>query len=307
MTFSEQVKHELCAISADKPCCASAELYGLLLFGHTFTRGLVKLVTKYQVIANRVQALCQQLLGLSMEVRQLAGGKLSLSLSDSEKLAKLLDWYGYGHTIDIALHINNGILEDECCRGAFLRGAFLAAGAVNRPKAVEDYAPSQEKFHLEFAGPHYYVMREFASLLRDMDMKPHMVSRKGEYVVYFKAAEAIGEVLARAGATSAYMEVLMAQMERQLRNDVNRKVNCETGNLTRVVEAASAQCEAIERLRADGRFEQLSEALKQTAEVRAENPEWSLSELAAALAVSKSALNHRLRKIVAFSRERRAP
>ncbi|MCL2546491.1 MAG: DNA-binding protein WhiA [Oscillospiraceae bacterium] len=302
ITFSQQVKQELCAVIADRPCCRRALLYGILLFGHTFSRNEVKIVTKYDCIVSIFQETTQELLGFSFEQKVMGDGKTVLSLRDKTHLYALFDLYDYGHSMSIALHINNALLEDECCRSTFLRGAFLSAGAVNAPM-TDELRTTTEKFHLEISGSHYYVMREFLALLREMALDPRLTRRKSGYVIYFKAAEAIGDVLLLAGAQSAYMTVVMAQMERQLRNDVNRKVNCETGNLTRIVEAATQHRIATQKLMDSGAFAALSEDLQKTAMLRVENPEWSLSELAEALSISKSALNHRLRKIVQLSKE----
>jgi hypothetical protein len=191
-------------------------------------------------------------------------------------------------------------VEDDCCRGAFLRGAFLLSGAVSVPAPGR---PDSPKYHLEIAGTHYYVMREFYTLLRDMELSLRLISRKNGYLLYCKAAAAVGESLARAGAVQAYMVILQLMMESSLRNEINRKVNCETGNISRVVEAAAAQCAAIEMLQKSGRFDSLPDVLKETALLRMENPELPLSELEKASQIGRSALYHRLRKIVALAEE----
>ena len=187
-------------------------------------------------------------------------------------------------------------MEEDCCRAAFLRGAFLAGGSVTDP---------EKRYHLELATSHAQASREMTALLRDMGYDPKDVGRNGYQVTYFKNSQQIEELLTRMGAPVAAMEMMNAKVEKDLRNEVNRRVNCEAANVGKVVDAAQEQLAAISRLYDLGRVEDLPEKLKETIVLRETYPELSLSELAAEFdpPISKSALNHRLRKLVELSRQ----
>ena len=304
MSFTEAVKAELCAVANNRPCCRRAELYGMLLFGHIFARTKMRLSTKNSAVAARFQQMARSALGFEFSQASGAGRRLVLSTEKPRELAAVMDVYGYGPSVDVALHLNNAIVEEDCCRGAFLRGVFLMAGSVSVP---EHDGLHTAKYHLEITGSHYYVMREFNTLLRDMDLSLRLAKRKACYLLYCKAVETVGELLAHAGATRAYMAVLHLMMERRLRNNINRRVNCDSANIGRVVEAAAAQCAAIEALQQSGRFDLLPESLKQTALLRLQYPERPLSELEDVSKIGRSALNHRLRKLVALAEEEIKP
>ena len=191
----------------------------------------------------------------------------------------------------LALHINFAVLEESCCRTAFLRGAFLAGGSVTDPKKA---------YHLELSTSHLSVSREMLALMREMELEPKDARRKGNAVIYFKQSDRIEDFLTSIGAPICAMEVMNAKLEKGLRGGVNRRVNCDAANLDKVVEAALVQIEAIRRLEQSGQLEGLPDKLKETARLRVEYPEDTLSQLAQRCdpPVTKSALNHRLRKLV---------
>ena len=168
-------------------------------------------------------------------------------------------------------------------------GAFLAGGSVTDP---------EKRYHLELATSHLYVHRELQSLLMDMGFEPKTVSRNNNYVTYIKRSEAIADFLTTVGAPLSAMEIMNAKVEKNLRNGVNRWSNCDVANLGKAVEAAQSQIEAIRRLEKNAGLDSLPDKLRETARLRIENPELSLAQLAALAEVSKSCLNHRLRKLV---------
>ena len=193
------------------------------------------------------------------------------------------------------LHINFGILEDECCRSAFLRGVFLAGGSVTDPA---------KRYHLELATSHAQASRELQALLMDMGRCPKQVSRGGYQVTYFKNSDQIEDLLTLMGAPVSAMEIMNTKAEKELRNGVNRRVNCEAANLDKAVDAAQEQLEAIRRLYEFGRVEELPAQLKETIVLRETYPELTLSQLAQEFdpPITKSCLNHRLRKLVELSK-----
>ena len=188
------------------------------------------------------------------------------------------------------------MLEESCCRAAFLRGAFLAGGSVTDPR---------KGYHLELATSHHSVSREVLALMRELDQEPKSAQRKGNAVIYFKQSEKIEDFLTCVGAPLAAMEVMNAKLERDLRGKVNRRVNCDAANLDKAVEAAMAQVEAIRRLEKAGTLITLPDKLREVAALRLAHPEDTLAQLAQRCdpPITKSALNHRLRKLVELGRE----
>jgi len=160
-----------------------------------------------------------------------------------------------------------------------------------------------KSYHLELVTDHFNVSRQTYSLLLEMGFSPKETSRSGNYIIYFKQSSVIEDFLTYIGAPIHAMEIMSAKIEKDVRNTVNRKVNCDTANVTKTVDAAATLIAAIEKIKAAGEFETLPDKLKQTAELRIENPELSIKELAeiSIPPVTKSCMNHRMRKLVEIS------
>ncbi len=177
-----------------------------------------------------------------------------------------------------------------------MRGAFLSGGSVTDPA---------KRYHLELTTSHYKVSRETCALLLDAGFSPKETTRGGNSILYFKQSDMIEDFLTAIGAPVCAMGVMEAKVEKDLRNGINRRVNCETANLTKVVDASIEQVAAIRKLQKQGRLKELPPKLRETAKLRLDNPEATLQELAAMQdpPVSKSAMNHRMRKLVALADE----
>ncbi|MCI9432753.1 MAG: DNA-binding protein WhiA [Oscillospiraceae bacterium] len=296
MSFSGDVKTELCRASLDRPCCARAEAYGALLYGNTFTSREVRLITESESFASRLPLLLDRAFGLQFD--RLPGDgerKYVFHLADKGKIHRIIDAFGFDSRQSPVLHINFGLLEEECCRAAFLRGAFLAGGSVTEPA---------KGYHLELATSHAQASRELLALLTDMGRQPRHALRNSSQVIYFKNSEQIEELLTLMGAPVSAMELMNAKAEKELRNGVNRRVNCEAANLDKAVDAAQEQLEAIRRLYELDRVEGLNAALKETIVLRETYPELTLSQLAEEFEppITKSCLNHRMRKLMELSK-----
>lgn len=298
MSFSSDVKAELCRADIGNKTCAVAECYGILLYCNTFSANEIKIVTSSRDFAQRLPKLFRRAFGLEFDQRPCDGenGKLFFTITDGEKTGNILEAFGYERTGLLAHHVNLGILEDEPARAAFVRGAFLAGGSVTNP---------EKRYHLEIVTDHYLVSREATALFQDMGFEPKSVSRSGNYITYFKQSAAIEDILTTIGAPVAAMSIMSAKIEKDMTNSVNRKVNCDTANVAKTVEAAAEQVAAIRRLRESGTFSALPEKLRETAQLRENNPEMSLSELAEMCdpAVTKSCMNHRMRKLMKLSED----
>lgn len=293
MSFSFDTKNELCKIPIQRLCCARAEAYGILLYCNTFSSTEVRIITENPNFAARLPRLFHRAFNLQFdrqpEPEQV--GKQVFQITDSQKLDHIINLLGYDPRQNLVLHINFGLLEEDCCRASFLRGIFFAGGSITDP---------YKRYHLELNGSHLQVSRELDVLLRECGYPPKSVSRNSSYITYFKQSDQIADFLTLIGAPVAAINIMSAKMEKDLRNSVNRRLNCDSANLDKAVEAAQEQLEAIRKLRDHGTLETLPEKLQQTAALRELYPELTLSELAEEFTptITKSCLNHRLRKLI---------
>ena len=297
MSFSSNAKAELCRAQIGKKCCALAEAYGIVLYCNTFRPDLLRIVTENPEFSARLPKLFKRAFGLEFDQLPVeTGGKRIFHIGDPAKLRAIFDAFGISHEGGVALHVNYGMLEEDCCRISFLRGAFLAGGSATDPA---------KRYHLELATSHRMVSRETDALLLDLGFRAKTVERNGSSILYFKQSEGIEDFLTFLGAPVCAMAVMEAKMEKELINGVNRRVNCETANLSKVVNAAGDQIDAIRLLERRGILETLPEKLQITAQMRLRNPEATLAELAGMSnpPVSKSAINHRMRKLVELAKE----
>ena len=292
MSFSFDTKNELCRLPVQKLCCARAEAYGILLYCNTFSSTEVRIITENPNFAGRLPKLFHRAFGLRFDRQPEPGaeGKMVFQITERKKLDHITNLLGYDPRQNLVLHINFAMLEEECCRASFLRGIFFAGGSVTDPL---------KRYHLELATSHAQASRELDALLRECGYPPKSVSRNGSFVTYFKQSDQIEDFLTLIGAPVAAMKIMSAKLEKDLRNSVNRRLNCDSANLDKAVLAAQEQMESIRALQEAGLLEQLPDKLQLTAALRLENPELTLSELAEEFdpPVSKSCLNHRLRKL----------
>lgn len=293
MSFSSNVKQELCRPPVGKHCCAVAEAFGVLLFANTFSPSLIKIVTECEDLAARLPKLFKRAFGFGFDCESApgAGGKRSFLIENPEKLSLVYQAFGFSLESQLTLHVNFGVLEETCCQVSFLRGAFLAGGSVTDPA---------KRYHLELTTSHQKAGRETEVLLLELGFHPKTAARNGSFVLYLKRSDAIEDLLTTLGAPVCAMALMEAKVEKELRNGVNRRVNCDTANLTKVVDAAQDQIAAIRKLEKSGELDTLSDKLRSAAALRADNPEATLAELAGLSdpPVSKSAMNHRMRKLV---------
>ena len=297
-SFAGKVKNELCRVPVQRLCCARAEAYGVLLYGNTFSPTEVRLITESADFAARLPRLFQRAFGLKFDrLPEEERGKLIFGITDRSKLDRIINQLGYDPRQNLVLHVNFGLLEDECCRTAFLRGAFLAGGSVTDPG---------KGYHLELATSHHSVAKECYILIHEtLGFTPKLATRSGTQVIYLKQNEQISDFLTFLGASVASMGIIEARLEHELNNQVNRRCNCDDANITKVVEASREQMNAIRVLREQNRFDTLPDKLKQAALVREENPESSLAELASLVEprISKPAMSHRLKRLVELAEE----
>ena len=299
LSFSAAAKEEVCRTFPHSHCCALAQCFGVLLFCNSFGADGVKIITESREFAYVLPKLFKKAFDVTFDSYPslAAPGKLVFQITDPEKIDVIMDSFGFSAQDTLALHINYPVVEDECCRNAFLRGAFLAGGSVTDPA---------KGYHLEFATTHFAVSRECNVLMQEvLGFYPKVAARNGGQVLYMKQSEQIADFLTYLGAPVASMGILEAKLEKELNNKVNRRCNCDDANTSKVVEAAQEQLTAIRTLTELGMIERLPSKLKQAALARENNPSASLSELAAMMdpAITKPAMNNRMKKLIQMAKE----
>lgn len=302
MSFSSDLKSELSMLPITDMCCACAELSAVVAFSGRLKKSdsgyVFSVITENAKVAKRVYDLIKFVFNINSKLLISKNKSSSYSVcikgdEDILKILKTLDLIPHDAHIDkiLGITLNLELMDKKCCKKAFIRGAFIAAGAMINP---------EKNYHLEFVTHRYRLHTQFGHLLADFGLDSKTVVRKSNYVMYFKNSEDIGDVLAVMGASNAVMEYQNTRIYKELRNDANRRMNCDMANLDKTISAASKQIAAIEKLMRKGVFANLPEQLRQVAELRLENSEMSLTEIGQMLvpSIGKSGVNHRLRKIV---------
>lgn len=299
VSFSAAAKAEVCRILPGKQCCALAECFGVLLYCNSFAADSIKIITESREFAYILPKLFKKAFNLSFDSYPslAAPGKLVFQIWDEEKITCIMESFGFHPEDTVSLHVNFPVIENDCCRAAFLRGAFLAGGSVTDP--VKGY-------HMEISTTHQSVARETDVLMREvMTFLPKSAKRGGGQVLYIKQSEQISDFLTYLSAPVAAMSIMETRLEKELNNKVNRRCNCDDANTSKVVEAAQEQLSAIRVLKEAGMLEKLPDKMKQAAMAREKNPSASLSELAAMMEppITKPAMNNRMKKLVQMAKE----
>ena len=292
MSFSSDAKAELCRAKVDKKCCAIAESYGVLLYCNTFAPREIRIITASDAFAARLPRLFRRAFSVAFDVLpdESATGKRSFIIRDRDKIEKIFETFGAEAGATLTHHVNFGVIEEDCDRVSFLRGAFLAGGSVTDP---------EKRYHLELATPHHAVSRESYSVLLELGFTARETQRGGNHLLYFKQADVIADFFTALGAPTTAMGVMTAKVEKEMRNTITRQINCDSANADKVVSAAQEQLDAIRRIAKQIGLDELSEPLRDAALLRITNPAASLADLAQLSypKVTKSCLSHRLRKL----------
>ncbi len=307
-SFATKVRNELARFVPASACCRTAELAALLrmsasmlprgrLTGLTFT-------TENAAIARKLLHFLKDDFKLQTEIvvsrarRLKKNNSYTVRAAPSPGVRRLLAAVGFfedsgGFNV---VDKDRALLRKTCCRQAYLRGAFLGGGSVNRPES---------SYHMEFVTESYGFAKLLLHILRRFELPANLTDRKNDYIVYLKEAEAIVEFLLLTGADEAVTAFEVARNVKDVRNQVNRLVNCETANLQKTVDAAVRQLACIRLIEKKRGLASLSKGLQEAARLRAAHPEANLQELVAASggAIGKSGMNHRLRKLEKIAAE----
>lgn len=299
ISFSAGVKSEICRALPQKKCCAISQCFGVLLFCKRFGSEEIRITTESREFAAILPKLFKKAFSVSFDIQpeDEDTGKLCFQITDRSKIETIMQAYGFHPQTTVSLHINLPVVEEDCCKAAFLRGAFLAGGSVTDP---------EKGYHLELTTTHRSVIGECYLLMQEvLGFAPKIAKRGGSQVLYFKQSDLISDFLTYLGAPVSAMSIIEAKLEKELNNEVNRRCNCDEANTSKVVEAAQVQLAAIRTLREQGLYEHLPHKIQQAAKAREENPESALTELAAMMQppITKPAMNHRLKRLVELAKE----
>ncbi len=304
MSFSSDVKNEVARLSIENKCCLKIELFALLLMGgriiiKNFFMGM-DFSTENAALARRVLQLIKKNFSVPVEVSATRSKRLKktnrylVRLSPSKEVqAVMLELGIVGEKMDLAL--DKKFLPTVCCKEAFLRGVFLAGGSVSKPSG--DY-------HLEIVSQSQELAVFTLKVLKGFSIVGKLTDRKGDYIVYLKGADSIIRFLTIIKAHGALLEFENVRVIKDMRNHVNRVVNCETANLGKTVQAALKQIEAIGYIDEHLGLLKLPPNLKKVAQLRLDNPDLSLLELAELSGddIGKAGMNHRFRKILQIAK-----
>lgn len=282
MSFSADVKEELEKVIPASRHCQLAELAALIYFGCKISEDAeggyeVEVTSENPFVARKYFTLLKKTYIINGNVE-----------SKALQAVKILD--ENGSLNGMPEEVNPVLIKKSCCKRAYLRGAFLCLGSMSDP---------HKGYHLEFVCEYETWAEQIRQVIGSFDLEAKIIKRKKYYVVYLKEGEGIVDLLNVMGAHRLLMELENLRVEKEVRNSINRQVNCEAANITKTVTAASKQIEDILYLQKHYGLSNLPDNLRQMAEARLEHPESSLQELGGYLnpPVGKSGVNHRLRKI----------
>lgn len=284
MNYTTRVKQELAEVMPNARHCRLAELGGLLLvlFRSDDTSECRKISTENPLVMDKIEKLIKKLFSVDISGR---------IIYDKNRVGKeiLTICFTKSETEDILKSVSVDY-KLPCCKRAFLRGAFMGCGSLTDP---------EKDYHLEFATLDIGIAERLTAVMAEFDVEAKIISRKKQQVVYVKDSERIVDLLNVMEAHVILMELENIRIMKDVRNRINRQVNCETANIVKTVAASAKQCTDIEYIRDTIGFDEIDEKVVKTALIRLNNPDATLSELVALHEekVSKSGINHRLMKI----------
>lgn len=304
MSFSSNVKNEICKHDIESNCCALAELSAFVrTSGSISLKGMrnisIDFTTENAAVARRIYSLLKKLYNDPVEVevrktnRLKRGNSYKIQFHGNSNIllydVKVLDSIEFN-----LLNLSNGVpfslLKNECCKRSYIRGVFLGSGSISNP---------EKTYHLEFVNNTEKHAIEMAKLLTNYDLTARIVNRKNYFINYIKESEQIVDVLNIIGAYNSLLKIENIRVIKSMRNNINRIINCETANLSKTVDASVRQTTSIKIIRDSIGLDKLPVSLKELALLRLDNTEASLKELGELMnpPIGKSGVNHRLRKI----------
>lgn len=301
MNFTSKVKNEIITETKLNPCCKLSALSAYLRTAGTIEikNGTVGFSLLGEAEVNAYfQEIVKDLYGITPEVVPEKQGERTKAVYICDKSASILAEteilkFSKGG-IDIVLGISDKLIKKNCCKRAYIKGAFLGAGSVTVPKMKSDKATG---YHMEFVFSKYLSAQDFCNVLCDNGLIAKLIERKDTFVVYSKSSEEICDLLVTIGAKNACLELQDIIIRKMVKNNTNRIVNCEISNLNKQVDASYKSRNDIKTIEEVMGLDSLPSPLKDVATSRLNYPDDSLSQLAERLNITKSCLSHRLKRL----------
>lgn len=296
MSFSDKVRSEICTNINDKDK-RFACLYGMLLFSRTLTENRICLQSKNRISADTFGELFSAVFGVKPSYRESeAVNGRKMFIFDIKEKALTAEVFSKYRLNGSGRHINSEIMSIGSI-GVFAAGVFLAAGSVNDP---------EKEYHMEFTSPEKELADEFAALLGDIGITAGITVRRGQHIVYIKGSESIEDTLTFINAQQCTLELMNVKIYKDMRNKVNRIMNCDNANINKIVQASMKQVDDIKLIAETRGLDSLSDELRQVAEIRLERmSDLSLKEIGELVEppISRSGVNHRFSKIAKIADE----
>jgi DNA-binding protein WhiA len=303
MSFSSDIKDELIRVDC-KQCCRKSEIAAILRTGlilrKTKSKKSLTFITEHGLLSRYLYSQIKHIVKKGPDIYGQKTPRLKKhvvyridfnNFFDNDEQKAFLEDIGIFFDVEKeAVEYHRYDIEDRCCIRSYLRGGFLSVGSLTNP---------DKSYHLELNFQNKMIQTEYMSFMEYFNLKPKHITRKSYEIVYIKEGQDIVDYLNVIGAHNALMEMENVRIMKEMRNQVNRIVNCETANLEKTVNASVNQVECIKYIDSVMGLEYLPPPLKDIARLRLENIDASLSELGKMLspALSKSGVNHRLKKL----------
>lgn len=305
LSFSYDVKQELSRLQP-KTCCQKTELLSIILMAGSIeisgsrSQPFLKIKTEHAAFSRKIYKLLKKYIETPIETTVTKSNSLnknnlysfSVSLSVAKEFLKDLglSFKSKEKMLDIDSWPNPTLIKKTCCKCSYLRGAFLGSGSISDPN---------RSYHLEIITTNKTRAEELVEIIKTFGLKAKINKQKDKFKVYLKDSDNISDFLGLVGAHSSLLKFENIRVMKDVRNNVNRIVNCETANLSKTVDASLRQIASIDYLKQNGVYKKLPKKLREIAEVRLEYPDYSLKELGQMLtpALGKSGVSYRLNKI----------
>lgn len=297
-SFTSVIKSELCKLPLKDDCCSAAELLGVICYGGYIKNNCLCVRIENISVAKRIYALTRIVFKRTPVIFKTQFNNKPFSvveISNEEFLPETLEYFKLVKISRnlknyIMYHVDESFVSKHCCVQAFLRGAFLVSGSISDPDI---------QYHLEITTKHRHIYKDSCNMFSLIELTPKLLNRNGNYMMYFKDSESIFNFLGNIGATNNMLEYQNVRILKEISNNMNRVINCETANFNKTLSACQGQIDAINKIESTIGIDSLDVTLKELCYLRLNNPDLSLKEISDLLEgkISKSSINRRFKKI----------
>ena len=296
MSYTKEIKREIGSLNHNRKCCDLALLATFYALLSEVSHNVITIKTENLMVGRKILILTKKYLLFEPDIEIKNKNTIIITIADKENIETLKNVLCLkSEKADIFYStINPKFVLDDCCKRACVGGAFLVNGFIASPK---------KSYHLEITTHKKHVFDNITDAFFELGFNVKTTVRNNSYVLYLKNNEEISDFLNLVGAKRSFFRFVDTKLEKELKNDINRQLNCENANENKVISASLIQKRAIDKIIKQNKFDDLSEPLKKTAELRLNYPNIPLSELVlySNEKITKSGLNHRLNKLISIS------